>query len=74
MLWESDISGYESWRHIEKENYRILLKRLKEIPMNSRRERAGIEGVDLFGVSYLYGRKYFTADDLSDGRKLLQNL
>lgn len=49
-LGESDISGYDNRRHIGKENYSILLNRLKEIPMTDRRERAGIEGVDLFGV------------------------
>ncbi len=63
LLCESKPEEYEAWRQITKEDYRILLERLKEIPMNSQRERAGAEKVNLYGVSYLYGRKYFTADD-----------
>lgn len=63
LLCESKTEEYEAWRQITKEDYHILLERLKEIPMNSQRERAGAETVNLYGVTYLYGRKYFTADD-----------
>lgn len=63
LLCESKPEKYEAWRRITKEDYCILLERLKEIPMNSQRERAGAEKVNLYGVTYLYGRKYFTADD-----------
>ncbi len=63
LLCESKPEEYDEWRLITKEDYHILLERLKEIPMNSQRERAGAEKVNLYGVSYLYGRKYFTADD-----------
>lgn len=63
LLCESKPEKYDEWRLITKEDYHILLERLKEIPMNSQRERAGAEKVNLYGVTCLYGRKYFTADD-----------
>ena len=63
LLCESKPEKYDEWRLITKEDYHILLERLKEIPMNSQRERAGAETVNLYGVTCLYGRKYFTADD-----------
>ena len=66
LVCESDTDSYEDRRRISKEkylskeNYRVLLERLKEIPMNDRKENAGYEEADVFGISYLYGRKYFT--------------
>lgn len=63
LICQSNVGGYDNWRHISRENYVYLLKRLKEIPMTDRRENAGYEQVDVFGISYLYGRKYFTADE-----------